>query len=108
MRTPPALGVHDEGVRIEPIPRGPVSASDTDAVALRNPPIKLHMRERVPDATGLIDTADLGGQLSELEASGLVGHLNVERLASGRTVVSTHAGTQAERNAWLMGLSHAT
>lgn len=95
-------GVHADGTRA--IPRGPVSASDARGVADRNPPVTLMMREALDDAEGWIDSADIAGQLAELQASGIVGGLNVERVGRN-TVVSTHAATQAERNAWLTNLA---
>jgi len=99
------LGVHNGGAELHTIPRGPVSMSKPNAVADRNPPVKLIMLEAIPDITGVIDTLDLRGQISELEQSGVVGKLNVERSTSGATIVSTHAGTQGERNDWLRALS---
>lgn len=98
-------GVHADGMR--PIARGPVSASDQRGVTERNPPVTLMMREATPDAEGHIDAAELSAQIEALRQSGIVGGLNVERV--GRTtVISTHAATQAERNAWLIHLSGAT
>lgn len=98
------LGVYDEGELIAAIPAGPAPADDATAVAARNPPVKMHMREREPDALGQIATGGLRIQIEELRASGILGGLNVERIA-GATVISAHAATQDERNAWLRGLN---
>lgn len=106
MRQRAPLGVHDEGKRIAAIPAGPASADDAVAVAARNPPVKMHMMEREPDAIGKIAAGGLRIQIEELRASGILGGLNVERVVNA-TVISAHAATQAERNDWLRTL-HAT
>jgi hypothetical protein len=85
----------------EPVRRGPVSVDDAEGMAQLRPEITLDRHDREPDATGWIGSADLPGQIQELRASGIVGGLNVERLGSRKTVISTHAATQQERSAWL-------
>lgn len=86
----------DGKVTLEPL-RGPQRPKEyTPAVA------SISIFERVPDVVGRIESADLPGQIAELEASKLVGGLNVERLGERKTIISTHAATQEERNAWLL------
>ena len=100
---PPQIGIHDGGQEPRPIPTGPVSVHDAQGVVDRNPPVRMLSWERHPDIEATIDTVDLQGQIDELRRSGLVGGLNVERIRSN-LVISTHAATQGERNAWLRGL----
>lgn len=70
--------------------------------------------ERVPDQEYPLDLNDLArdrdmqSQAASLQASGLVGKLDMARFDSAdrRTsyLIKTHAGSQAERTKWLMGL----
>ncbi len=61
---------------------------------------------RVPDVVGRVESADMPTQIAELQESGLVGGLNIEKLGDRKTVISTHAATQDERNAWLRSLTN--
>lgn len=97
------VGVHADGAK--PLKRGPVSVDDKEGLALMRPAVTLQGALRLPDADGQIDTLDLPGQIEELRSSGLCGGLNVERLGTRKTVISTHAATQEERNDWLRRLS---
>lgn len=72
----------------------------------QQPPVTIMERYALPDTQAQIAAADLPAQIAELEESGIVGGLNVERLGDG-WVISTHAATQQERTEWLLGLSNA-
>lgn len=100
------LGIHDDGPA-RPIPRGPVSAGDTQGVSDRNPPVTMMVWEAYDDTETSIVADDIAGQIEDLRLSGIVGGLNVERVGRN-TVISTHAATQAERNAWLRTFAGAT
>lgn len=70
------------------------------------PDAVVHSFEPTPDDTCMISSGGLPEQIDELQLSGIVGGLLVERLGDGRKIViSTHAETQAERNAWLASVS---
>jgi hypothetical protein len=74
---------------LEPL-RGPGQQAQSVLTALGRP----------EDAEGRVDSKGLRDQVAELDESGILGTLNVERLGR-RTVISTHAGSQRERTEWL-------
>jgi hypothetical protein len=84
-------------------PVKPERPRDAERPAPERPAIVMLGWAGIEDREIRVSTADLPGQLEELEASGVVGGLNVERLGDG-WIVSTHAATQAERDGWLRGL----
>lgn len=93
-------GVYPDGDRFASGPlRGP------QRIGEHTPPAAtLSTWMRVDDATGKVDSADMPGQLGELRDSGIIGGINVEPLGQRKLVVSAHAATQEERNAWLIAL----
>jgi len=63
---------------------------------------------RYPDIERAVMPVDVEGQIREVEESGLLGHLDVSRYeVEGRAwwIVKTHAGSDAERAAWLVSLA---
>jgi len=81
-----------------------VSLDDQEGLAALRPPVTLSATTRVPDIEVSIVSAGLPAQIAELNASRVLGTLNVERLGTRKIVISAHAGTQAERSMWLFGL----
>jgi len=92
------------GINGKPLQRGPVSLDDQEGLAALRPPVTLSATTRVPDIEVSIVSAGLPAQIAELNASRVLGTLNVERLGTRKIVISAHAGTQAERSMWLFGL----
>lgn len=92
--------------RVTPV--GP--AQVTGLEPLRGPgesaQVVMRARVRAPDASGRIESVRLLEQIDELGTSGIVGTPHLEQLGGGRKlVISTHAGTQEERNDWLRSLA---
>lgn len=69
------------------------------------PEATLHTFEPTPDENRTVESADLLGQIESLQASCLVGGLNVERIGGRKIVITTHAATQGERDEWLRGVA---
>lgn len=99
-----ALGLREDASTIGPYRPGPVATDDVAGRARNNPPVVMLTYARAADREGRVEAAALPDQVEELCESGLVGGLNVERLASGAWIVSTHAATKAERTAWVLSL----
>jgi hypothetical protein len=58
--------------------------------------------ERWPDQERVIDwRADLGTQIRELERAGIVGRLDTHHKGSDSWAITTHAGSDKERHAWV-------
>jgi len=76
--------------------------------------VSLMAWERVPDQEHPVDIneidrdRDVRAQVAGLQSSGLVGRLDMARFDGADRLTSylikTHAGSQAERSTWLMGL----
>ena len=102
-RAQPPLAVDEHGQTIGPVLRRPVSADNAKVLRQVQPPVTQLARLRAPDIETEIAVEDLDGQIREVDASGLLGGLNVEHVGRA-TVISTHASTQGERDAWLRSI----
>lgn len=64
------------------------------------PPVTLNEWSATPDQELLCDSDGLKSQIDDLAKSKILGCLNTESLGRG-WVITTHAGTQTERDNWL-------
>lgn len=97
------IGMDVETGRTRPIPKRPISLKAREELGK----ITIEQSARADDREGRIVSQDLPAQIQELADSGILGRLLVEPLGRRKIVISSHAGSQAERNAWVRELSIA-